>query len=764
MPKRLSKHTDATTHTGERQQARTLFWSLLIYALGVLLYLPIVFALLRHPLTPERAASFAPALLIPLLAGWLASRGRRRAANVIFAFGMWIYTTALLLLTPGSFLDAPGAALLIAAALAAASLPPGLGLLTTFLYAISIAGTGAVQFYGWLPVFSAPRELVLTQGSLLLLAELVAGLALNIAARQAARATRQATARTQELETLLSIGRQATASLELDRMLDDVAGALCTAFDMKQVEVLLVERGGTFAELRAAAGQDAPQARTGGHRLRLSQDTTAGQVVATKAPVLNGTNGLTGSVRLPAAYAELGLPLMHNDAVIGVLILRAAEARVFTERTIGLFESFAAQLGPAIHNAQTVATEAALLEAKSPILHAACLIAAADAPHQIVLAIQQTVAPWADTIALLAAGPDGLAAAAVWNRSGTPPEVSYPASLLDALQAAGGLISGEVQQIDADLRDAVAEPLGAAEIVMLSLRRDERSVGALVLAGARSAAYTDADLQALSLLARPAAVMLSNFQHITRLEETTSRATHLYDAVQAMSTATSPEAVYEITLREVVRIMGADRALFFLAGEDDQTGEGVVRRMAVWQEGQALADEAGPHYPDTPTPAIWQIPLTRENRLFNDVQNDSRLVRPLRAEYSRRGVNALAALPLHTGGKWLGSVIVEAQRGQIFDEGQMSQAHRIAGSAARLIDATRMLNQLERAAERDLVVSHITERLESAPNLPLLLKSAVDQLAEVLGTSGVYAELTVGEAEPTAQEPGTADEEVRTQA
>lgn len=774
MSKRLLKRIDAPTASAdERRQARTLFWSLLIFALGALVYIPISTLLLHQPVTLELAAGLAPALIIPALTGWLVNRGRRRAANTLFTLGMWVYTTGLLLLTPGGFADGPGAALLLASVLAAVSLPPGLGLLTTILYAASIAGVGMVQFTGWLPVLSAPREAVLLDGSLLLLVEVVSGLALNVASRQAARAARAADARTQELETLLDIGRQASASLELDRMLDDVAEALVSAFDVTQAQILLVERGGAFAELHAAAGKDAPEPHAGDH-LRLSQTTTAGQVVVARTPVLNPSDGLDSSVQLPAAYAELGLPLLHNDKVIGVLVLRAAEVGFFTARTIDLFESFAAQLSGAIHNAQTVATEAALLEARSPILNAACQIAAADAPHQIVLSIQETVAGWADYIALLVAEDEALSTAAVWHREGTPPDLTYPATLLDALQESDGLISGEAQMLDAGLRASIAEPLRAAELVLLALRRSSQTVGALVLAGARTASYSDADLQALNLLARPTAIMLSNLQHIDQLEATTTRANQLYDAVQEMSAASTPQGVYEVALREIIQIMGADRALIFAATEDEHSGESVVRRVAIWQDGRAVTDTDGPDYPDTPTPSIWQIPLTREDRLFNDVQNDTRLVRPLRNEYRRREVNALAAIPMSTTGRWLGSVVIEAQQGQDFDEAQVAAAHRVADTAARLLYTIHVLDQLGRAAEREMVVNHIAGNLENAPSLPLLLRSAVDQLAELLGTSSVYAELNMGETQPPSPEPTklpgsnghhsvTADEEVRTQ-
>lgn len=209
------------------------------------------------------------------------------------------------------------------------------------------------------------------------------------------------------------------------------------------------------------------------------------------------------------------------------------------------------------------------------------------------------------------------------------------------------------------------------------------------------------------------------------------------DALAALLTATAPETLYETTLSEVARLMGAERALLFLAGPDPRLDSAYVERAAVWQDGR-LSTADSVRYPNVATPALWQLPLSREGIILNDVAHDERLMSVLRAEYLRRGVGAVAVLPLAADGVWLGTVVVE---GPAFYEDQVIQAHRIADVAAAVMDLRLALVRLEAAAERERRVAGITTRLERAPNLSMLLQSAVNQLADALGTDGVYAEI-----------------------
>src|SRR5690606_2154397 len=131
--------------------------------------------------------------------------------------------------------------------------------------------------------------------------------------------------------------------------------------------------------------------RAGMNRLRLGQDTTAGQVVATNAPVIHRGGRLAGAVRLPATQTELGLPIRHGEDVLGVLKLRAARVDAFPDDEIEALARFADHLGACTHKAHLLASEAALLEATSPIMRAAQQIAVAAEPGQIIDALRQNV-------------------------------------------------------------------------------------------------------------------------------------------------------------------------------------------------------------------------------------------------------------------------------------------------------------------------------------------------------------------------------------
>lgn len=300
--------------------------------------------------------------------------------------------------------------------------------------------------------------------------------------------------------------------------------------------------------------------------------------------------------------------------------------------------------------------------------------------------------------------------------------------------------------------------LNAGRSLGLPLRHGDEVLGVLSLRGVRSrlAGEVDtlqsfADQLGLAIHAvrdESPDIPVVPVEVLEQLEAECTELSAFNEALGTLLTAAEPETLYEAALGEVARLMGAERALLFLAGPDPHLDSAYVERAAVWQDGR-LSTAGSVRYPNVAAPAVWQLPLSRGDVILNDIANDGRLMSELRAEYRRRSVGAVAVLPLVAGGVWLGTVVVE---GPAFYDDQVMQAHRITDVAAAVMDLRLALVRLEAAAERERQVAGIMMRLERAPNLSLLLQSAANQLAEVLGTDGVYAEIDLSRAPAEAAE------------
>lgn len=768
MLKRLFPQLEARALSADdRRWAGALASSVVALAVGVILYAAVLFFVAQVEATLSHGLAFTTALLVVVTSARLLATGRLAGAGRLLAVGLWIITSAALVLSPGQLWPAAAGAALAALALTVPAARRGL--LLTALYAAAAVGVLLAHTVVGVPAFVVPPETALTRAGLLLVALLVTGVGLSAISAQASRTARWAEARTHSLEHLLRITGLTGAAGPLDDMLDAVAVELSAAFQCDQVQVLLLEPGGDVAEVRAAAGDSELPLRAGMNRFRLGQDTTAGQVVATNAPVIHRGGRLAGAVRLPATQTELGLPIRHGEDVLGVLKLRAARVDAFPDDEIEALAQFADHLGACIHKAHLLASEAALLEATSPIMRAAQQIAVAAEPAQIIDALRQNATPSADYIALFVPGAEGLTARAVWDRSGAATFVSLPPGLLEEVSAAGGVLFGEAQALGEEIAGQIAAPLGADRLLFTVLRARGRVVGCLLVVHREVGTFDDAEVQALTSLAGPIAVVLDNLRRLSELERALAEAKAHHGVLRAIVAARSPEAIYNRLLGEIARLLKADRALLFLAGPDPLRDPDYVERVAVWQGGQVVVDRSGTRYPNAERPAPWQLPLSREERTFNDLPRDDRLMPELRHEYERRGVNALAVLPLRAGETWLGTVIAEAQQEQAFGAAALDAARGLVDAAAHTLEMRCLLQQMEQAAEREQTVSAIAGRLENAPSLSLLLKSATAQLAEVLGAEGVYAEIRLEqprEAHPAEQNGrGAAHEaeEARTQ-
>jgi transcriptional regulator with GAF, ATPase, and Fis domain len=172
------------------------------------------------------------------------------------------------------------------------------------------------------------------------------------------------TNRLHEVSLLLDAGKQMSAHLELDEVLDSILRSACELLDATGGSVMLVEE--TDLVTVCAIGRDAAV----GQRERLGEGV-AGYVALRRDPVL-----IDGQVdpdlfpglvlRPPYVESAMSVPLVHRAELQGVLNVNAPIGRSFTEYDLRALAVFAEQASSAIANARLYEAErahvAALLE------------------------------------------------------------------------------------------------------------------------------------------------------------------------------------------------------------------------------------------------------------------------------------------------------------------------------------------------------------------------------------------------------------------
>ncbi|MGB4676401.1 MAG: hypothetical protein WBH90_06710, partial [Aggregatilineales bacterium] len=118
MLKRLFPQLEARALSADdRRWAGALASSVVALAVGVILYAAVLFFVAQVEATLSHGLAFTTALLVVVTSARLLATGRLAGAGRLLAVGLWIITSAALVLSPGQLWPAAAGAALAALAL-----------------------------------------------------------------------------------------------------------------------------------------------------------------------------------------------------------------------------------------------------------------------------------------------------------------------------------------------------------------------------------------------------------------------------------------------------------------------------------------------------------------------------------------------------------------------------------------------------------------------------------------------------------------------
>jgi two-component system, OmpR family, sensor histidine kinase KdpD len=161
--------------------------------------------------------------------------------------------------------------------------------------------------------------------------------------------------RLHELKLILEAGRAMNSVLELEAVLDTILRSATELLQAGSGSIMLVD--GRELETICSLGNDAAR----GHRVRIGQ-SIAGHVALSLEPLLISgradAEAFPGLVRRELAVeSAMSVPLVHREALTGVLNVNAERDREFTEYDLRAISLFAEQAAGAIANARLYEAE-----------------------------------------------------------------------------------------------------------------------------------------------------------------------------------------------------------------------------------------------------------------------------------------------------------------------------------------------------------------------------------------------------------------------
>ncbi len=186
--------------------------------------------------------------------------------------------------------------------------------------------------------------------------------------------------RARQLQTVAQVSRKVAAILDLDQLLNQVVELIRDRFGYYHVQIFLVARDTGRAYFRASSGHNLNKLwLRHGRFVRIGIEGIIGWVAQHGQPLL--ANDVSLEARyfpddprlLPDTRAELAVPLLVEDRVLGVLDVQARELNAFTSEDLFILTTLADQIAVAVEDArlyQAAKDEAAISSALLDVANA----------------------------------------------------------------------------------------------------------------------------------------------------------------------------------------------------------------------------------------------------------------------------------------------------------------------------------------------------------------------------------------------------------
>lgn len=264
--------------------------------------------------------------------------------------------------------------------------------------------------------------------------------------------------RTRELAALYDVTAVASASLDLDTVLDQSLDRVLDVMECSTGAIHLLHDESHTLEM--VTWRNVPAAlweRTG--RLAIGEGI-GGMIAAQNEPIVlddmaNDPRSLPDvAVHVPGLRAYIGVPMRAKGEVVGVLSVVGAEARRFTAEETALMVSIGEQVGVAVENARLYRQAEAL--------------AVVQERQRLARELHDAVTQSVYSATLLAATGRRAVAAGDWEQA---------ANFLDRLQTITGQALKELRLLVYELRPSALENAGLVEALQHRLDAVERRAG-----------------------------------------------------------------------------------------------------------------------------------------------------------------------------------------------------------------------------------------------------------------------------------------------
>jgi GAF domain-containing protein len=492
-----------------------------------------------------------------------------------------------------------------------------------------------------------------------------------------------------------------------------------------------------LAEFQRQRGRFQPS--PGGHLDRVMRTKRASQTADIAAEAV---------LEPPARFGVrtfVGVPMLKDDVLIGVINVYRQEVRPFTDKQMDLVQNFAAQAVIAIENTRLLSELRQRTDDLSESLQrqtamSEVLGVISSSPEDIQPVFQAIVESAArlceaDNASIFRAEGDFVRHVAAHGRLAT-------IDVGDGRPLAPGSMSGNVimRRETIHIFDALAvaeavlpenraalERAGIRTILGVPLLRGDTALGAIVLRRMVVRPFTDKQIELIQNFAAQAVIAIENTRLLNELRhrtddlsESLEQQTATSEVLRVISSSPGDLApVFNAMLENAVRICHAGFGNLWLR-------EGDRYRIAATHGAPAAYQDYLHHEPTIvpgPSIALGQILQTKQTYQIADVTSAPNYGDKLRiATIELAGARTLLAVPMLKDREVIGALAIYRQEVRPFTDKQIDLVQNFAAQAVIAIENTRLLNELRQrtddlteALEQQTATSDVLRVISSSP-------------------------------------------------
>ena len=398
--------------------------------------------------------------------------------------------------------------------------------------------------------------------------------------------------RTKALSTVAEIATATSTILETDTLLKQVVELTKERFKLYHAHIYLLNEAGDTLVLASGAGEAGRQMVAEKRSIAITREQS---LVARAAREKKGVtvNDVTQTPDflphplLPDTHAELAVPMMVGDDVIGVFDVQSEIVGRFTDADIAIQTTLASQVATALQNARSFSkAQSALSQSERLFETSRRLTEAKNLQELTAAAVESIKIPVVNRAIMGVMNYDKEGnvesldiIANWWNGTGhqaTAIGTHYPLEMVRMMEM---FVSPTPLFFNDGLNDERVDPvtmqlvqrLNLRAVAVLPLHVGTTQIGVLMLEGEEPHTFTEEETRLLMALGPQIATVLDNRRQFERTQKQAEREAMLNAINQKIQSATSVESVLQIAARELGHALGAPMTIAQLGMKDSSS-------------------------------------------------------------------------------------------------------------------------------------------------------------------------------------------------